>query len=648
MGIVAVVVVVAAVGTIGFVALRGDDDPAAPTPVSEAAEPVADYLAAWHEFDYPAMERLVAQPPESFVAQHEQMVEALEVRGARFEPGAVRPVPGDDTRATASFDALVHLRGLGPWRYEGRIDLTRVVVTENGTRSPASAGEPGGTWLVDWSPATLHPEMRTGVAFARARSRPERGAILDRDGTVLVGGGTVVQIGVEPRRITDRDALAAALEEQLQVTRAELDRALAGAQPDWFVPVASMPRGPRYDAVRAVLYPIPGVLFRETKDRVRPDPEFARHVLGRTHEITAEELETLGEATYDAGDEVGSSGIEESYETQLAGTPSGNVHLVDVETGERVGPVLHRFRGKAPQAVTTTLDPSVQAAADAALAGVAQPAGLVAVDVGTGEVLAAASRPLDGFDRAITGRYPPGSTFKIVSATASLNTGATAGTTITCPGALEVGGRTFHNFEGEAAGTIDFATAFAHSCNNAFIQLAQRAGEPALATAARQFGFGVDYEVGLPHFGGSFPEPVDVVELAAASIGQGRVEASPLHMASVAATAANGQWRPPVVVRGVANDAVGTEPIAPAALGTLQSFMAAVVSQGTGEAAAVPGRDVRGKTGTAEFGDTDPAPTHAWFVGYSGNVAFAVLVEGGGVGGQVAAPLAQRFVAALP
>jgi cell division protein FtsI/penicillin-binding protein 2 len=280
---------------------------------------------------------------------------------------------------------------------------------------------------------------------------------------------------------------------------------------------------------------------------------------------------------------------------------------------------------------------------------VTRPAALVAVDVGRGEVLAAASRPIDGFDRAITGRYPPGSTFKIVSATASLNTGATAATTITCPGALEVGGRTFHNFEGESApGTIDFTTAFAHSCNNAFIQMAQQAGEPALAAAARQYGFGVEYEIGLPHFGGSFPAPTDVVELAAASIGQGRVEASPLHMASVAATAASGTWRPPVVVRGVANDSVGTEAIAPGALGTLQGFMAAVVSEGTGEAAAVAGRDVRGKTGTAEFGDTEPAPTHAWFVGYSGDVAFAVLVEGGGVGGQVAAPLAQRFVAALP
>jgi cell division protein FtsI/penicillin-binding protein 2 len=103
-----------------------------------------------------------------------------------------------------------------------------------------------------------------------------------------------------------------------------------------------------------------------------------------------------------------------------------------------------------------------------------------------------------------------------------------------------------------------------------------------------------------------------------------------------------------VIVRGVKNNAP-VAPIAPAVDGALHDFMSAVVqSGGTGTAAAVPGRQVFGKTGTAQFGNTDPAPTHAWFVGYSGNIAFAVLVEGGGVGGRVAAPIAARFVSALP
>jgi cell division protein FtsI/penicillin-binding protein 2 len=645
MGVVAVVVAVA-LGVVVFVSLRNDDDNGAgKARIPDAGPVVTGYLEAWNAGNYRAMSRLVYQPPASFAEQHRAMLDALRVSRARFVAGDVAE-GSDDTQASATFTARLQLRGLGAWQYRGRLRLVRIVETANGTRTPATAGEAGGRWRVAWGPATLHPELRTGLAFERSRTAQQRGSILDANGQVLVGAGDVVQIGVEPRRIQNRDDVARVLQEQLGVTRQELDDGIARAQPDWFVPLRSLPRGAQFDAAWAVVGPVPGVVRREgATERLRPDDVFARHVLGSTHEITAEELRELG-APYDVGDVVGSGGVEETYERQLAGTPSGDVHLVDTQTEETVA-VLKRFRGKAPRSVTTTIDPGVQAAADAALATVTQPAALVAIDTGTGEVRAVASRPLDGFNRALTGRYPPGSTFKIVTATAALDTGATATTTITCPGALEVGGRTFHNFEGEAAGTIDFATAFAESCNNAFIQLAQQAGEPALDAAAKKFGFTAEYNAGLPSFGGSFPAPSDDVELAAASIGQGRVEASPLHMASVAATAATGTWRPPVIVRGVANDA-RTESLSPAVLPTLQSFMAGVVRRGTGQAAAVAGRDVYGKTGTAEFGDTDPAPTHAWFVGYSGNIAFAVLVEGGGVGGRVAAPIAGDFVQRLP
>jgi cell division protein FtsI/penicillin-binding protein 2 len=645
MGVVAVVVA-CALGALAFVALRGDDGQDRDRARIPDATPVAsDYLAAWNNGNYRAMTRLVYQPPAGFAEQHQAMLDVLRVGRTRFVVGDVEAGP-DDTRAVATFTARLQLRGLGRWQYRGRVRLVRIVETANGTRSPATPGEPGGQWRVAWGPSTLHPEMRTGLAFARSRTAQQRGAILDANGQVLVGAGDVVQIGVEPRRIQNRDELARVLQAQLGVTRQELDAGIARAQPDWFVPLRSLPRGGRFDAVWAVVGPVPGVVRKDgATERLRPDDVFARHVLGTTHEITAEELEELG-APYDVGDVVGSGGVEETYERQLAGTPAGDVHLVDTESDKTVA-VLKRFRGKAPRNVTTTLDPGIQAAADAAVAAVSQPAALVAVDTTTGEVRAVASRPLEGFNRALTGRYPPGSTFKIITATAALSTGATPGTTISCPGALEVGGRTFHNFEGEAAGSLDFATAFAESCNNAFIQLAQQAGAEALDTAAKRFGFTAQYNAGLPSFGGSFPAPSDDVELAAASIGQGRVEASPLHMASVAATAATGTWRPPVIVRGVANDA-RVEPVPPAVLPTLQSFMAGVVRRGTGQAAAVAGRDVFGKTGTAEFGNTDPAPTHAWFVGYSGNIAFAVLVEGGGVGGRVAAPIAGDFLQRLP
>jgi cell division protein FtsI/penicillin-binding protein 2 len=144
------------------------------------------------------------------------------------------------------------------------------------------------------------------------------------------------------------------------------------------------------------------------------------------------------------------------------------------------------------------------------------------------------------------------------------------------------------------------------------------------------------------------------VELGAAAIGQGRVTASPVQMATVAATAASGQWRQPVLIlqpRAITESAVsGTLPpaVTPAVVNALRSFMAEVVTAGTGRAAAVSGQQIAGKTGTAEFGPNDPPSTHAWFIGFRGTIAFAVLVEGGGVGGEVAAPIAARFLSALP
>ncbi|MEX2553662.1 MAG: penicillin-binding transpeptidase domain-containing protein, partial [Actinomycetota bacterium] len=162
---------------------------------------------------------------------------------------------------------------------------------------------------------------------------------------------------------------------------------------------------------------------------------------------------------------------------------------------------------------------------------------------------------------------------------------------------------------------------------------------------AAAFGFGAKYDLPLNAAGGSFPEPRDVTERAAAAIGQGRVTASPLHMATVAAAVAGGGWSPPVLL----TDTPKVDPTAldPTVAQTLRSLTEAVVREGTGVRAQVPGKPVSGKTGTAEFGEETPPKTHAWFVGYSGPLAFAVLVEDGGVGGEVAAPIAAKLVAGL-
>jgi cell division protein FtsI/penicillin-binding protein 2 len=212
---------------------------------------------------------------------------------------------------------------------------------------------------------------------------------------------------------------------------------------------------------------------------------------------------------------------------------------------------------------------------------------------------------------------------------------------------VTVNGRTFQNFEGEAEPALSFEHAFAISCNTAFIGLAQKLPADALAAAARTFGFGTALDLGLAARAGSFPDPRDETERAAAAIGQGRVTASPVVMAEVAGTVAAGQWHAPALVLDPARPSTATTPpLETAVVTALRTAMTEVVRTGTGTAAAVPGQPVAGKTGTAEYGNDTPPRTHAWFIGFRGDLAFAVLVEGGGVGGRVAAPIARTFLAA--
>jgi hypothetical protein len=310
--------------------------------------------------------------------------------------------------------------------------------------------------------------------------------------------------------------------------------------------------------------------------------------------------------------------------------PPRQVKLFDVEKGRRI---------------ETTLDPRVQAAAEKALAAAPGRAAIVAVRPSDGEVLAVADG-LGGLG-AFVGRYPPGSTFKVVTAGGLVAGGADAGTGADCPASVVTAQRTIHNDEDHALGRTTLRGAFAASCNTTFARLAvERLGAAKLAASARRFGFGTRITPGLEAADGSFPDPESGAELAEAAIGQGRVQASPLLMASVAAAAADGSWRaprllPPALVREGGGETPKPRPVPGAA--ALRTMMRAVVTGGTAAGAGLPD-GTAGKTGTAELGD---GQTHAWFIGYRDDVAFSVFVEAGGSGPKVAAPLAARFLTAL-
>jgi cell division protein FtsI/penicillin-binding protein 2 len=645
----------------GIFALMGDDEG------PPAADDARAYLADWEEGDYPAMEERVLDAPTSFEEIHQQLVDNLDVTSSSYALGEV-DTSGDS--AIARFTARLQLDGLGEWSYDGALSM--------------SLGD-GGRWLVDWTPAAIHPRLGSGQTLTRTREVPPRAPIVDKDAKPLASTGPGRIVGLEPQAIQDLNLVKAALQQQLGVDPAAVDRALGapGVEPNHFVPIITVSQA-RYTQVEPVIYPLPGTRFRDTTTRTTPSLGFAEHVIGRTGEITAEGLEELGQP-YLEGDLVGLTGIEAAYETQLAGTPSGNIQLTGAE-GEVVE-VLDRIEGREPQPVATTLDRTAQTAVESALSATDRPAGAVVVDR-EGNVRAVASRPLDEFNRALSGRYPPGSTFKVVTTGALLANGVTPDTPVECAQTTNAGGREFKNFESSSLGTVPFGLAFAESCNTAFISASAAVPGADLVAAAESFGFNTDYSVGLNTFGGSFPTPVDATEHAAASIGQGRVEASPLHMATVAAAVIDGTWDAPVFLpdppdgddaaadagattttdtaaeAGQTTTTAGAEGESAAAASptprpeprtlpdgtaqTLLGLMRRVVTEGSGQEAAISGVEVAGKTGTAEFGQGDPPPTHAWFIGIRGDNAVAVLIEGGGVGGRVAAPIAGAILAGLP
>ncbi|HEX6236962.1 MAG TPA: penicillin-binding transpeptidase domain-containing protein [Acidimicrobiales bacterium] len=656
---------------------RGDDRP-------DPAETAQRYLAAWQDGDAERAGEWVLDPPATFADDLAAITDGLRVEDAAYEIGDVRR---DGDVALAPYTATLRLGGVGEWTYDGSLRLVW------------SGRDGDDAWLVDWTPAAVHPELEAGQRLVRTREWPERAPITDAADRPLADARPAVTVGIEPRRVEDLAQVKAALGEHLDVAPASVDTALGrpGVQPDHFVPIVTVAED-RYAQVREAIFPVPGLRFRDTTQRLGPDDTFARHVLGRAGEVTAELLDELG-PPYQAGDIVGLSGLEARYEAQLAGTPSGEVQILD-ENDEMVS-VVGTIEGTRPEPVRTTIDPAVQSAVEAALGDGDRPAAVAVVD-SSGNVRAMASRPLDeGLNRAIGGAYPPGSTFKIITTSALLSAGVTPDTPVECAESITSGGRSFTNFESSSLGTVPFRTAFAQSCNTAFISLAADVSDADMTEAAGSFGFNIDYSVGLRTLTTRFPTPESATEHAAAAIGQGRVIATPVHMASVGAAVIDGTWEPPTLLRDADGPADGgTGDAAPEETGedgegtgdagedngggdpeetgedgegtgdagednggdtrpaprslpegqapTLRTLMRAVVTDGSGEAADVPGVEILGKTGTAEFDTGDPPPTHAWFIGVRGDLAVAVLLEGGGVGGRDAAPLAGRILAALP
>ncbi len=540
--------------------------------------------------------------------------QALEDARGGLSPQAVRfnvtKVVEDEggAPARATFDADWDLGDGRVWRYEGAFELTE---SDQG-------------WKVHWAPSALHPKLGPGQRLVFNEQRPEPQPVLDRDGAELMKPEQIVTVSLDPQQAGDLPGTAGQLAEGLKPVDPEITQQTildgVGRTPPGQPYVVVSLRQADYDQVRPAIYDLPGVRFPAQSQLVTAERGYAAQAL---------------------------AGVSKQVDEQIAANSGWSVAVADAN-GAPVE-VLQEQPSRPVDQVHTTLSDRVQRAAEQAVAPVPQAAMVVAMQPSTGGVLAVAQNdPADAQGSpALTGQFPPGSTFKIATAAAGLEADkVTIDGPVDCPKSKVVDGRTIPNDKDFELGTVPLRTAFAKSCNTTFAQLAVDLPAQALTDMAKQLGVGVDFDVpGITTITGQAPPAENTTGRAANGFGQGTVLASPFGMALASATVANGSMPTPKLIEGAETKADSeVAALSPKTLDQLRPMMRDVVLSGTATGAASAG-EVAGKTGTAQFGDGTHA--HGWFVGYRGDLAFAVLLEDAGES-KPAVQVAQSFLSNTP
>ncbi len=358
-------------------------------------------------------------------------------------------------------------------------------------------------------------------------------------------------------------------------------------------------------------------------------PALAPEFVGDLGPATSERLQQVG-APYQPGDTIGISGLQLSYQRQLASIPEVDVVVLDAQG--RATPIKSSYIKDTapPQTVNTTIDSATQRKAEKALAGLKVPASMVALRPSTGDVLAVANRNTGGEDRALTGKYAPGMAFGIVSAGLLLKKGQQRDQKLDCPAAATVGGQSIGNPSG-AKGTGTFETDFARGCGTTLATLSSSVSPAELATTATEFGLGRELDLTpIQVYSGSVPAATSDATKAQEMIGQGGVTVSPLTMAAAAGAVNSGTWRPPRLVQPTSSGATGSVQQTPPQAQLLDPSMVGGLEALLHRAATFAGKSagLSNVYGISAQADQGNGKTVSWFVGYRDQVAFAVAIEG--------------------
>jgi len=590
---------------------------------------VQAFLLAWEQQRYGAAAALTTGQPAAVTSALETSYRQLDAAAVYLSMGRIAQ---HGNTADASFFASVDLgRGGAPWNYDGRLTLRRI----------------GTSWKVEWSPAVINPGLHPGQRLAVLTSMPPRAAVQDTRGQPLLPSSSAYVLGVWPDKLADPAATALSFGKATGLDPGQILGYIQGAPPASFMELLTLSPA-SYASLHHRLRRVHGLQVRQVQGRLF-DAQ-ASEVVGSVGTENASALRAVG-ASYQPGATIGLSGLEQVYQRMLVGTPTTEVVTEDA-AGHQVS-VLDQWKGQPGTPVRTTIDPSVQTAADTALASDPNAGEIVAVQSSSGAVLGVSDHAVQGQGMprggVLDGHLSPGNAFTIVSTAALLGTGFSVDTTIPCTSVQSVGGQTFTNAPGGlGTGTQPlFREDFANGCETAFAGLSRRLTGSGITSAAADFGLGASWQLPLPAFAGSVPAPTTDAQLAADTIGSGKVQVSPLGMALVAAEVESGVVHPPALVTNAGDPPAALRaPFSANTLGFLRQLMRQTVHSGAAAAANLSGAPVYAQVGVAPVGNGRENTWASWFVGFRSGVAFAVLEFGNSP--QVSAvPLATRFLQAM-
>ncbi len=664
-----------------------------PTPDVRAAARV--YLDAWKVENYPAMYQQLtsisqdAITEEAFTKIYRDVAAAAALSGWDYE---ITQSLTNPRSAQVGYKVTLHSVLVGDIQRDTTMNLSLE----------------GDVWKVQWDPALILPELHGGNTLQMEIVTPSRGNIYDRNGHALVAQADAVAIGLDTGKVDPKTegALLSYLYRLTGVRPETLQAQIEAYRPNgWYLPVADV-TADDFSGYQDALNSFGGaVLATPFKGRYYFDEGVASHVIGYVSVIQKDDIEKYMRLGYNPwSDRVGQMGLEAWGESYLSGKRGGSLYLIGSD-GKKITR-LAQTDPQPSEAIYTTIDRDLQIGAQQALGNFR--GAVVVLEKNTGRVLAMASSPdfnpnlfepqnantsyligdlfdpnrLPLLDRAAQGQYPLGSVFKIVTISAALQSGVyTPESTYDCQYAFtELLDRTLYDWtwdhfqkdhKTQPSGMLTLPQGLMRSCNPWFwhigLDFFNRGMTTNISNMARSFGLGQKTGIEIPEEAGNIPDPVSQLDATNLAIGQGNTLVTPLQVADFVAAVGNGGtlYAPKVVEKIAPPDGDPTYvftptirthlPISSTVMTTLQDAMVSVVKNPRGTAYFVLNAfstnyniPIAGKTGTAESGTSTP---HAWFAGYTyanrpdkPDVAVVVLVENGGEGSEVAAPIFRRVL----